>query len=134
MSAPQTVAPPIALTPPTLHAVRRESLLHLLHEFSKQELAAGKPAKGLEVQFAQVLNLSPSMLSQLKKSRNISDKLAAQIESHAGKESGWLDLPHSVEIVTDAEAAFLALAKQAWKDADSKGKRRLMQLAKQAFD
>lgn len=123
------------ITPsPNLHITRRENLLQLLHAFSKQELANGKPAKGLEVAFGQVLNLSPSMLSQLKSRRNISDKVAAQIEYHAGKAPGWLDIPHPIEVATQAELAFLALAKNAWKSADAKERRRLIRLARNGFN
>lgn len=120
-------------TTPDIHTTRKENLLGLLHEFSQRALAVGKPAKGLEVQFAQLLNISPSTLSQLKKSRNISDKVATQIEYHTGKDPGWLDAPHSIDVVTDAESTFLDLAKKAWKGADAKEKRRLMQMARQAF-
>lgn len=120
-------------TTPNIHITRRENLLQLLHEFSQQELAAGKPAKGLEVQFGQMLKMTPSMLSQLKKTRNISDKIAAQIEYHVGKKPGWLDVVHAIEVVTEAEMAFLELAKKAWREADAKERRRLIQLAREAF-
>lgn len=118
---------------PNVHITRRENLLQLLHEFTRKEYALGKPAKGMEVRFAVLLQLAPSLLSQYKKDRNISNKVAAQIECHAAKEPGWLDQPHEIEVATDAEMAFLDLAKAAWKQASARERRRLMLLARRAF-
>ncbi|MDR2239248.1 MAG: AbrB/MazE/SpoVT family DNA-binding domain-containing protein [Zoogloeaceae bacterium] len=54
-------------------------------------LTSGTPPKGLEQSFASMLQISPSMWSQIKSSRPIGDKLARQIEKHCKMPGGWLD-------------------------------------------
>ncbi|UUZ66577.1 hypothetical protein LP417_34175 (plasmid) [Polaromonas sp. P1-6] len=112
---------------------RRENLYRLLREFTEQQLAQGVPAKGIEQAFAARVEMSPSTLSQLKSSRNISDKVAAQMEKHAGKALGWMDTPQGDQSVTPAEAAFIELARAAWRMTDAKGRRTLLRLAKDGF-
>jgi hypothetical protein len=113
--------------------LRRENLLRLLREFTERQLALGVPAKGIELAFAAHLEVSPSTLSQLKRSRNMGDKMAAQIEQHAGKEPGWIDAENVGVMNTPGESAFIELARQAWRATDSKGRRGLMRLAKSKF-
>ena len=117
----------------SIHLTRRANLLLLLREFSASHLASGVPAKGIEGLFAEHLQISPSTLSQLKSSRNISDKNAAQIEVLAGKTQGWLSVDQEQEAVTPAQRAFEALAVKAWHEGNAKERRRLMQLAKTGF-
>ena len=85
----------------------------------------GEPPKGLEQAFAQQLQISPSMWSQVKSSRPIGDKLARQIEVACGVEPGWLDTPHAPAGPTPAEARFLALALETWRASNAEGRRRL---------
>ena len=113
--------------------LRRENLLRLLREFTEAQLALGVAAKGIEQAFATHLEVSPSTLSQLKSSRNMGDKIASQIEQHAGKEPGWLDAEHMGAMSTPGESAFVELARLAWRATDSKGRRSLMRLAKTKF-
>jgi hypothetical protein len=113
--------------------LRRENLLRLLREFTEHQLALGVPAKGIELAFAAHLEVSPSTLSQLKSSRNMGDKMAAQIEQHAGKPVGWMNAEHIGVLSTPGESAFVDLARQAWRATDSKGRRELMRLAKAKF-
>ena len=113
--------------------LRRENLLRLLREFTEAQLSLGVPAKGIELAFAAHLELSPSTLSQLKSSRNMGDKMAAQIEQHAGKASGWMDAEHLGVMSTSGESAFIELARLAWRATDAKGRRTLMRLAKSKF-
>lgn len=113
--------------------LRRENLLRLLREFTEAQLALGTAAKGIEQAFAAQLEVSPSTLSQLKSSRNMGDRIASQIERHAGKLPGWLDAAHVGDISTPGEAAFIVLARLAWRGTDAKGRRLLMRLAKSRF-
>ncbi len=113
--------------------LRRENLLRLLREFTEQQLSLGVPAKGIELAFAAHLEVSPSTFSQLKSSRNMGDKMAAQIERHAGKEPGWIDAEHPGVMSTPGESAFIELARLAWRATDAKGRRSLMRLAKSKF-
>lgn len=122
--------PPIISNP---SKTRRENLYRLLREFTEQQLAQGVPAKGIEQAFAARVEMSPSTLSQLKSSRNISDKVAAQMEKHAGKPPGWMDRPQDDLSVTPAEAAFIKLAQDAWRMTDAKGRRAMMQFANNGF-
>ena len=118
---------------PQTSRLRRENLLRLLREFSEAQLALGVAAKGIEQAFATYLEVSPSTLSQLKSSRNMGDKVASQIERHAGKEPGWMDAEHVGVMSTPGESAFIELARLAWRATDAKGRRSLVRLAKTRF-
>lgn len=118
---------------PQTNRLRRENLLRLLREFSEAQLALGVAAKGIEQAFATYLEVSPSTLSQLKSSRNMGDKIASQIERHAGKEPGWMDAEHVGVMSTPGESAFIELARLAWRATDAKGRRSLVRLAKTRF-
>lgn len=118
---------------PQTNRLRRENLLRLLREFSEAQLALGVAAKGIEQAFATYLEVSPSTLSQLKSSRNMGDKVASQIERHAGKEPGWMDAEHVGVMSTPGESAFIELARLAWRATDAKGRRSLVRLAKTRF-
>jgi hypothetical protein len=107
-----------------VHRVRRENLLRLLREFSQTRIASGEPTNGTEKAFAEQLQVSKSLLSQLKSSRNISDAIAMQIEARCKKADGWLSVVHT-EVVTrpaPGEEAFLALARAAYRAADREGR------------
>jgi hypothetical protein len=83
--------------------------------------------------FAAHLEISPSMLSQIKAGRPIGDKLARQIESHCGQVANWLDEDHGVALLPDAaEERFIALARAAWRSQNARGKRQLAQAVRQA--
>lgn len=84
------------------------------------------PAKGLDQAFAKKLEISPSMWSQIKSARPIGDTLARQIERHCGVDVGWLDREDLASDAPDpAEERFIAAARQAWRQANAKGKREL---------
>lgn len=117
--------------PHNITLTRRQNVLSLFQDYAAAQLAKGEPAKGLEQAFAAQLEISPSMWSQIKASRPISDKLARQIESHVKKASGWLDEERVVRTERGPDAAeerFMALAREAWRSANAKGKRDLAQL------
>ena len=113
------------MTPPSLTVLRRANVLALHRLFLEQQIAAGKPAKGLDQAFAASLEISPSMWSQIKSSRPIGNTLARQIERHAQVELGWLDAEHATAHPDPAEERFLELARQAWRAANAKGKREM---------
>lgn len=107
--------------------VRRANTAWLMQQFMQRRIAEGVPPKGLEQEFAALLQVSPSMLSQIKSSRPIGDKLARQIESLCGQDAGWLDGQHPQAAAPDAaEERFVALARQAWRDANAVHKRALL--------
>jgi hypothetical protein len=110
---------------PTL--VRRTNIQTLLHEFVRGCIEQGASPKGLEQEFAAQIQISPSMLSQIKGSRPIGDKLARQIEVLCGQPAFWLDIEHEESPVQalEAEEKFIALARDAWRAADGKAKREL---------
>jgi hypothetical protein len=113
---------------------RRQNMLALYQDYARQHLAKGESAKGLEQAFAATLEISPSTWSQIKSSRPIGDRLARQIEEHAGKPAGWLDQRQEQAQVSDpAEERFLELARRAWRHANAKGKRELAHLLKQSM-
>lgn len=109
---------------------RRLNANTLHQQFLAQSVACGLPAKGLDKAFAARISVSPSMWSQIKTARPIGDKLARQIESHCGVESGWLDVEHVVQptVASQSEERFIALARDAWRSANAKGKRELRTL------
>jgi transcriptional regulator with XRE-family HTH domain len=110
-----------------VHLVRRENLLLLLREFSQARIARGEPTNGTEKAFAEQLQVSKSLLSQLKSSRNISDAIAKQIEARCKKPEGWLSQERTEVTPRPApgEEAFLALARAAYRAADPEGRAQL---------
>ena len=106
---------------------RRTNLALLLQRYLAERIAQGAPAKGLEQAFAAALQISPSMLSQIKSARPIGDKLARQIESLSTTPAGWLDEAHpEAQALPDAaEERFVALARAAWARANAKQRREL---------
>lgn len=117
---------------PNPTVTRRHNVLALFQEYAAQKIAAGEPAKGMEQAFAAALEISPSMWSQIKSNRPISDKLARQIESHTGRPAGWLDQPHGAGQPDAAEERFVELARAAWRKSNAQAKRELMRLVRQA--
>ena len=117
---------PTAQDKPEPHTTRRANLLVLLREYTEAQLALGLPAKGIEQMFARHLELSTSRLSQFKSSRNLSDKVARQIEALMHKPQGWLDAAQAAHQSTAAEEAFVAAARAAWRATNAKGRRQLM--------
>jgi hypothetical protein len=113
---------------PNITVIRRHNALALFQEYATAKIAAGEPAKGIEQAFAAELEVSPSMWSQIKSSRPISDKLARQIENHMKRPSGWLDEPHGTAQPDPAEERFLELARAAWRSSKAQAKRELSRL------
>ena len=112
---------------PTL--IRRLNASAIYQEFLRERIAAGEAPKGLDQSFAAWLEISPSMWSQIKSSRPIGDKLARQIEHHAGKPEGWLDEQHEGARVADAaEEKMLETASSYWRTANAAEKRALLKL------
>ena len=111
---------------PNTTVARRRNALALHRRFLEAAVAAGLPAKGLDQAFAKKIEVSPSMWSQIKSSRPIGDTLARQIERHCDVEIGWLDKEDRPSEVPDAaEERFIAAAREAWRQANAKGKREL---------
>jgi len=102
-----------------MHAVRRENLLRLLREFSQARIAGGEATNGTEKAFAEQLQMSKSLLSQLKTSRPISDANAKQIEARCKKPAGWLSVERDdlAQRPAPGEEAFIAAARGAYRAA-----------------
>jgi hypothetical protein len=111
---------------------RRRNVLSLFQSYAETAVSAGAAPKGLEQAFAATLEISPSMWSQIKSARPISDKLARQIEQHCGKPAGWLDEEREAAGLTPGEQQFLALALKAWRATNSDGRKKLRALMKDA--
>ena len=125
MFFPRTVSPTPHFVPDNITLLRRQNVLTLFQLFAEEQMRAGVPPKGMEQAFAQMLQMSPSMWSQIKSSRPIGDKLARQIEQHGGKPAGWLDGKHADAGLTPSEQQFLALALKAWRATNSAGRKAL---------
>jgi hypothetical protein len=117
---------------PTL--VRRQNALQLFQQFAEGRMRAGEPPKGMEQAFAQALQVSPSMWSQIKSSRPIGDKLARQIEAACGQAQGWLDEPHDTPGLSPGEQQFLDLALRAFRATNAGGRKQLRLLLRQALE
>ncbi len=114
---------------PNINITRRLNTVALYQEFLQKSIAAGEAPKGLDQSFAAGLEISPSMWSQIKSSRPIGDKLARQIESHAGKPAGWLDEKHEeLQVADAAQERFLAAVTGYWRSASAVEKRALLKL------
>ncbi len=121
------------LTEPNLTLTRRQNALQLFQQFAEARMRAGEPPKGLEQAFAQALQVSPSMWSQIKSSRPIGDKLARQIEAACGQAHGWLDEEHASPGLSPAEEQFLELALKAWRGSNAAGRKQLKLWLKQSL-
>ena len=110
---------------------RRQNVLSLFQLYAEDQMRAGVPPKGMEQAFAQTLQMSPSMWSQIKSSRPIGDKLARQIESLCGKPNGWLDEGHEPQGLSAGEQQFLAMALNAWRSTNAEGRKRLKLLMRE---
>ena len=111
--------------PDNITVNRRQNVLSLFQLYAEDQMRAGVPPKGMEQAYAQKLQMSPSMWSQIKSSRPIGDKLARQIEAACGKPNGWLDQEHEPQGLNAAEQQFLAMALKAWRATNADGRKRL---------
>ncbi len=112
---------------------RRRNAHTLFQAYAEEMIAKGAQPKGLELGFAERLGVSAVTWSHAKSGRRpIGDKLARQIESHCGKEVGWLDEEREAEGLSQAEQAFLALALKAWRVTNSAGRKALREVLKKA--
>ncbi len=93
-------------------------------------MRSGVAPKGLEQTFARLLQVSPSMWSQIKSSRPIGDKLARQIEVACGRDGGWLDIERASQGLSAGEQQFLALALKVWRGGDALTRKKLKQQLK----
>jgi len=108
-----------------IHTIRRDNLLTLLRVFSQARIAGGEPTNGTEKAFAEQLQMSTSLFSQLKKgSRPISDANAKQIEARCKRTAGWLSVESAdlVQRAAPGEEAFVAAARAAYRAADRAGR------------
>lgn len=110
---------------PNITVARRQNALALFQDYAEKALAKGAAPKGLEQAFANAVQISPSMWSQIKSSRPIGDKLARQIEHLQGKPAGWLDEAREVATPSTAETALMDLALAAWRATNSAGRKAL---------
>lgn len=130
-SPTRAIAPSRCTPVSNLTLVRRQNVLNLFQQYAEAQMRAGVPPKGLEQSFAQQLQISPSMWSQIKSSRPIGDKLARQIEAACGQAAGWLDEEREQQGLSAAEQQFLALALKAWRATNAEGRKRLKQQLKE---
>ena len=105
--------------------VRRLNVLSLFQTFAEEQMRAGVAPKGLEQTFAQHLQISPSMWSQIKSSRPIGDKLARQIEAACKQAVGWLDEERASQGLNPSEQQFLVLALKAFRMTNAEGRKKL---------
>ncbi len=117
-------------TVPNTTVNRRQNVITLFQQFAEEQMRAGIAPKGLEQSFAQRLQVSPSMWSQIKSSRPIGDKLARQIEAACRQAVGWLDEERASQGLTAGEQQFLALALKAWRGTNADGRKRLKTFVK----
>lgn len=111
-------------------AARRGNLIVLMREYVEQYKADtdAKDFRGVEQAFARHIGVSPSVLSQLKKSRAISNKLARQIENIFKRPLYWMDQPSQEP--SSAELAFVAMAREVWLAQNAQGKRSLAKVVR----
>ena len=114
--------------------IRRQNVLTLFQQFAEAQMRAGVAPKGLEQTFAQHLQISPSMWSQIKSSRPIGDKLARQIEAACKQAVGWLDEERASQGLNPSEQQFVAMALQAYRTTNAEGRKKLKLLLKTMVD
>ena len=116
----------------SLPSIRRNNVLILFGEFIAEQAVQGVKPLGMAEMFAKKLQISASMWTQIRSEttqRNISDKLARQIEAACGKPAKWMDEPQSAEPEIDhGEERFIELARLAYRSQNARGKRTLRSL------
>jgi hypothetical protein len=120
---PETAKP---ASSPNITLVRRNNLLALLRNFMEVRMAAGARAAGLELEFSEQLQVHHTLLSQLKSSRPISEKMARQIEARCSLGRGWLDSPRETIQPTASEERFIELCRLTWRSLGAKQRRALV--------
>jgi hypothetical protein len=108
------------------HSIRRNNLRMLIAQHTQAQMAAGEGHMGAETSFATKLQVSKSLLSQLKSSRNISDAMAIQIERACKKPLGWLSVAHQDD--GDSLEVFTQALKQWWLHSTVEERREVMLL------
>jgi hypothetical protein len=116
----------------SLSIIRRNNALILFGEFIAEQALQGVKPLGMAEMFAKKLQISASMWTQIRSEttqRNISDKLARQIETACGRPAKWMDAPQSAEPEIDhGEERFIELARAAYRSQNARGKRALRTL------
>ncbi|VTU44202.1 hypothetical protein RA8P2_00094 (plasmid) [Variovorax sp. RA8] len=117
----------------SLSTIRRNNVLILFGEFVAEQAVQGVQPLGMAERFAKKLQISASMWTQIRSEttqRNISDKLARQIEAACAKPQGWMDLeqPATGPEVDHGEERFIELARRAYRSQNARGKRALRTL------
>lgn len=115
-------------TDAAITSARRQNALNLFQTFVEERVGAGAPPMGLATEFAALLEISPSLWSQIKSKRPIGNKLARQIESKTGKPAGWLDEQREAQGTSQAEQEMLALALRAMRATNAAGRKRLKRI------
>jgi hypothetical protein len=118
--------------PQSISQTRRRNLLLQLNLYAHEEINEGRQAS-ISTSFAESIGVHKSLLSKLRgegnAARDISDKMARQIESHLKLEPGWMDHDHQEAPVTSAEASYLELALAAYRATNAQGRSRLRKQA-----
>lgn len=115
----------------SITTIRQRNLNSLFQQFAEREVASGAQPRGLEKAFAELLQIKSTTWSMAKSgARPIGDKLARQIEQHAGLAEGWLDTEREPAGMSPAEQQFLAMALTAYRGTNSAGRKQLKLLIK----
>lgn len=124
--------PKAALDHTQLTRTRAENARTLYQNFAESQLAAGAPTNGLEQAFAKLIQVSPSMWSQIKSSRPIGNKIARQIESLCKMPGGWLDEKREAgaDAISAGEQQYLSFALKAYRVTNSVGRKNLKHLVR----
>lgn len=96
--------------------IRRTNLLKLFSQFvaSRQAEQPGVSLVGIDKAFSQLIQIDNTYFSRMKTGgRQVSNKLARQIEALTGQPKGWLDEEHEAQ-PSKGLKRFLDLAEKAY--------------------
>lgn len=117
--------------PESITQIRRRNLLLQLNAFTHSHVDSGDEG-GAATAFAEKLGIHKSLLSKLKgegpSGREISDKMARQIEASLSLPYGWMDEIQDNAPATAAEISLMELALQASRATNAKGRTDLRRL------
>ncbi|NJS36935.1 MAG: hypothetical protein HC765_11800 [Brachymonas sp.] len=110
------------------HLIRRNNLLALYRQFANDRIATSTDGAsgpvGTDAAFAAQIQVSPSMLSQIKSYRPIGTRVARLIEQALKLEENWLDIERdTAPVVTAQQLKFEKLARKLWTEGSAKQKR-----------
>lgn len=117
------------------HIHRLDNLRRSFDQFKKAELAKGNSGRGCGQRFAEILGISPKLLSNLlHEQKPVGTALARRFERALNHDVGQFDQPaHAVKAESEQEAIFLRTAMNAFRMSSPVERQQLLEYVQRAL-